>query len=148
MRAVVQRVKQASVTVGEETVGAIGKGLVILFCAEDGDTDADADFFARKIARMRIFEDGEGRINLSLLDVGGATLVVSQFTLAAQWRKGNRPSLSGAASPQTGRRLYDCFCRQLESEGAVVETGRFGARMEVALINEGPVTIWMNSREG
>lgn len=148
MRAVVQRVKQASVTVGEETVGAIGKGLVILFCAEDVDADVDADFFARKIARMRIFEDGDGRINLSLLDVGGAALVVSQFTLAAQWRKGNRPSFSGAGSPETGWRLYDRFCRQLENEGAAVETGRFGARMEVALINEGPVTIWMNSREG
>jgi D-tyrosyl-tRNA(Tyr) deacylase len=147
MRAVVQRAKQASVTVGEETVGSIGKGLVILFCVEDGDSDADADFFARKIARMRIFEDGEGRRNLSLLDVGAAALVVSQFTLATVWRKGNRPSLSGAASPEAGRRLYDRFCRQLSQEGAAVETGRFGARMEVALINDGPVTIWMNSRE-
>ena len=148
MRAVVQRVKQASVTVGEETVGAIGKGLVILFCVEDGDSDADADFFARKIARMRIFEDGEGRLNLSLLDVGGAALVVSQFTLAAEWRKGNRPSFSGAAPPAEGRSLYERFCRSLRAEGVEVETGRFGARMEVASTNDGPVTIWMNSRDG
>lgn len=147
MRAVVQRVKQASVKVGEETVGAIGKGLLVLFCAEDGDSAADADFFARKIARMRIFEDGEARLNLSLPDVGGAILVVSQFTLAAVWRKGNRPSFSGAASPEAGRSLYDRFCRQLTQEGLPVETGRFGARMEVELINDGPVTIWMNSRE-
>jgi D-aminoacyl-tRNA deacylase len=147
MRVVVQRVKRASVTVGGETVGGVAKGLAILFCAEEGDVDTDADFFARKIARMRIFEDREGRLNLSLLDVEGAALVVSQFTLAGVWRKGNRPSFSGAASPEKGQRLYECFCRQLESEGVSVETGRFGAKMEVALINDGPVTIWMDSRE-
>jgi D-tyrosyl-tRNA(Tyr) deacylase len=144
----VQRVKQASVAVDGETVGAIARGMAILFCAEEGDADTDADFFARKIARMRIFEDAEGRLNLSLLDVGGAALVVSQFTLAAAWRKGNRPSFSGAASPDTGRRLYDRFCRQLAHEGVEVGTGRFGTHMEVALINDGPVTIWMNSQEG
>jgi D-tyrosyl-tRNA(Tyr) deacylase len=144
----VQRVKKASVVVGGETVGAIAKGMAILFCAEEGDADTAADFFARKIARMRIFEDAEGRLNLSLLDVGGAALVVSQFTLAAAWRKGNRPSFSGAASPDTGRRLYDRFCRQLAHEGVEVGTGRFGTHMEVALINDGPVTIWMNSRDG
>ena len=143
-----QRVKQASVAVDGETVGAIARGMAILFCAEEGDADTDADFFARKIARMRIFEDAEGRLNLSLLDVGGAALVVSQFTLAAAWRKGNRPSFSGAASPDTGRRLYDRFCRQLAHEGVEVGTGRFGTHMEVALINDGPVTIWMNSQEG
>ena len=110
MRALLQRVKGASVTVEGEVVGEIGPGLLVFFCAEAGDDKAGTDFFARKIAGMRIFADAEGRLNRSVADVGGAVLVVSQFTLAATWRKGNRPSLSGAADPALGERLYDHFC--------------------------------------
>ncbi len=120
---------------------------MILLCAEDGDTDTEAEFFARKIAAMRIFAGADGRTNLSVRDVGGSALVISQFTLAAAWRKGNRPSFSKAAAADRGERLYTRFCRRLEAEGVPVETGHFGARMEVALVNDGPFTIWMSSRE-
>jgi D-tyrosyl-tRNA(Tyr) deacylase len=147
MRALLQRVKGASVAVDGEAVGEIGPGMLVFFCAEAGDDKAGTDFFARKIAGMRIFADAEGRLNRSVGDAGGAVLVVSQFTLAATWRKGNRPSLSGAADPALGERLYDHFCGQLAKHGVPVKTGRFGAHMEVSLINDGPVTIWMNSAD-
>ncbi len=144
MKAVLQRVSEASVSVDGQVVGAIGEGLLILFCAQAGDTPEQIDYFARKIANMRIFEDTAGKMNLSVKDVSSAVLVVSQFTLAAEWRKGNRPSFSGAAPPDTGEALYDDFCRALRDQGLTVETGEFGARMEVSLVNAGPVTIVMD----
>jgi D-tyrosyl-tRNA(Tyr) deacylase len=147
MRAVLQRVSEASVTVAGETVGRIGPGLLVLFCAEGGDTDADAAFFARKIAAMRIFADDAGKMNRSIGDAGGAVLAVSQFTLAARWRRGNRPGFSDAAAPAEGARLYDLFCEGLREEGLTVETGRFGAEMSVALVNDGPVTIVMDGND-
>jgi len=147
MRALLQRVTEASVTVDGETVGAVGCGLLVLLCAEEGDTEDDGAFFARKIAAMRIFADEAGKTNLSVRDVGGAVLVVSQFTLAAEWRKGNRPGFSRAADPATAERLYDRLCDQLRGEGVPVETGRFAADMKVNLVNDGPFTIWMDSRD-
>lgn len=147
MKALLQRVKQASVSVDAEVVGEIAEGLLVFLCAEAGDDEHVSAYFARKIAAMRIFSDAEGRLNRSVLDVGGAVLVVSQFTLAASWRKGNRPSLSGAAAPELGERLYDHFCGQLAQADILVQTGRFGAHMDVSLVNDGPVTIWMNSAD-
>jgi len=147
MRALLQRVKRASVTVDAEVVGEIAQGLLVFLCAEAGDDEQESAFFARKIASMRIFSDAAGRLNCSVVDVGGAILVVSQFTLSASWRKGNRPSLSGAAPPELGERLYDHFCGQLAAADVPVQTGRFGAHMDVSLVNDGPVTIWMNSAD-
>ncbi|MDP7214394.1 MAG: D-aminoacyl-tRNA deacylase [Rhodospirillales bacterium] len=148
MKAVLQRVKEAAVVANGMAARRIGRGLLVFLCVERGDTEAEADCFARKIAAMRLFGDGEGRINLSLLDIGGAALVVSQFTLAALWRKGNRPSFSGAADAETGRRLYESFCERLRSRKVPVKTGVFGATMAVSLINDGPLTIWMDSADG
>jgi D-aminoacyl-tRNA deacylase len=145
MRAVVQRVTNASVTVGEETVGAIGHGLLILLGAGARDTPADAELLAEKIVNMRIFAGEEGRFDRSLLDVGGAALVVSQFTLYADTRRGRRPSFSGAAAPADAEPLVVAFAEALRSGGVVVETGRFGAMMQVALVNDGPVTIVLDS---
>ena len=145
MKAVLQRVSEASVSVDGSTVGEIGPGLVVLICAEHGDDETTAGYFARKVATMRIFADDGGKMNLSLLDTGGRALVVSQFTLAAEWRKGNRPSFIGAAPPDVGEALYDHFCRRLEAEGVAVETGVFGAPMAVRLAGDGPVTIVMDS---
>lgn len=147
MRAVVQRVSRASVTVDGEPVAEIGHGLLVLLCIEAGDGEANADLFARKIARMRLFGDGEGRMNLSVLDVRGAVLSVSQFTLAADWRRGNRPSFSRAAAPEAAQALYERFCIMLEGEGVPVQRGRFAAHMDVALVNDGPVTIWMDAAD-
>ena len=130
-----------------ETVGAIDRGLLVLFCADEGDTEANVSFFARKIALMRIFADEDGKMNRSVVDVGGAVLAVSQFTLAAQWRKGNRPGFSAAADPVEGERLYDLFCAALRDQGLPVETGRFGANMQVGLTNDGPITIVMDSND-
>ncbi|MBT6094826.1 MAG: D-tyrosyl-tRNA(Tyr) deacylase [Rhodospirillaceae bacterium] len=147
MKTILQRVSEANVSVDGEVVGAIGQGLLVLFCAETSDSSAQQgqiDYFARKIATMRIFEDGSGKMNLSVKDIGGSALVISQFTLAAEWRNGNRPSFSGAASPDVGKALYDGFCAALADQGLVVETGEFGARMEVSLVNSGPVTIVMD----
>ncbi|HIJ43643.1 MAG: D-aminoacyl-tRNA deacylase [Rhodospirillales bacterium] len=148
MKAVLQRVKEAAVVANGMAARRIGRGLLVFLCVERGDTETEADYFARKIAAMRLFGDGEGRINLSLLDIGGAALVVSQFTLAALWRKGNRPSFSGAADAETGRRLYESFCERLRSRKVPVKTGVFGATMAVSLINDGPLTIWMDSADG
>ena len=147
MRAVLQRVSEASVTVGGEVVGEIGSGLVVFLCVEADDGEAESTFFARKIAKLRIFADGDGRFSRSVLDIDGAALVISQFTLAATWRKGNRPSLSATAPPELGNALYDHFCGQLRRHGVPVQTGRFGTHMDVRLTNDGPVTIWMNSAE-
>jgi D-tyrosyl-tRNA(Tyr) deacylase len=144
MKALLQRVSEASVTVGGEAVGAIGPGLLVLFCAEKDDRNEQVEYFARKITAMRIFEDEAGKMNRSVKDIGGAILAVSQFTLAADWRNGNRPGFSAAADPETGRAMYDAFCAALRGHELTVETGIFGASMKVALVNAGPVTIIMD----
>ena len=144
MRAVLQRVSRASVTVDGTVTGDIGPGLLILICAMQGDSEAAANKLAAKIAKLRIFKDAAGRMNLSVRDIGGAALVVSQFTLAADLR-GNRPGFSHAAAPDLGRQLYEHFATRLQSEGIMVARGIFGAGMDVSLNNDGPVTIWMDS---
>ena len=141
MRAVVQRVSEASVSVDDEVVGACGRGLAILLGIAAEDDEAAAERLAGKIARLRIFENEDGRFDRSLLDVGGEALAVSQFTLIADTRKGNRPSFTHAARPEIAEPLYERFCAALEGEGVRVARGVFGARMEVALVNDGPVTI-------
>ena len=150
MRALLQRVTEARVSLvddgGTETpLAAIGPGLVVLVCAEPADTDETAQFFARKVANMRMFEDAEGKTNLSIQDVGGQALVISQFTLAADWKRGNRPGFSGAADPQTAERLYLKFADFLRAEGVDAATGKFRSHMRVSLTNDGPFTIWMDS---
>ena len=137
MRAVVQRVARASSTPG----GAIGAGVCVLVGVADGDDDEAAARLATKVARLRIFEDEDGKFDRSLLDTGGAALVVSQFTLIADTRKGNRPSFAGAARPEVAEPLYERFCDALRGLGVHVETGVFGARMQIELANDGPVTI-------
>jgi len=144
VKAVLQRVSRAGVSLAGEEIAAIGPGLVVLLCAEKPDTEPQADYFARKIAHMRLFADAAGKTNLSIKDVGGEALVISQFTLAADWRKGNRPSFSAAAGPETAERLWEYFCGQLAAEGVAVKKGRFRSHMQVALVNDGPVTIWMD----
>jgi D-tyrosyl-tRNA(Tyr) deacylase len=144
MRALIQRVTDASVTVDGETIGEIGPGLLVLVCAMQGDTEAEADKLAAKIAKLRIFEDDAGKMNRSVRDIGGAVLVVSQFTLAADTRSGNRPGFSTAAAPAEGERLYAYFADRMAGAKALqTERGRFGADMKVRLLNDGPVTIWM-----
>ncbi|WP_288926942.1 D-aminoacyl-tRNA deacylase [uncultured Maritimibacter sp.] len=143
MRALVQRVSEAAVRVDGAVVGEIGAGLLILVCAMDGDAEANADTLAAKVAKLRIFKDDADKMNRSLLDTGGAALVVSQFTLAADTRSGNRPGFSTAARPGEGERLYEYFADQLRAQGVEVAQGRFGADMKVSLVNDGPVTIWM-----
>lgn len=145
MRALIQRVSSARVDVGGATIGEIGPGLLILICAMQGDSEAEADKLAAKIARLRIFKDDEGRMNRSVLDTGGAALVVSQFTLAADTSRGNRPGFSTAAAPADGERLYEYFTAAIQRQGISVATGRFGADMAVSLVNDGPVTIWMDT---
>lgn len=145
MRALVQRVSEAQVSVGGAVIGEVGAGLLILVCAMQGDGPEAADKLAAKIAKMRIFRDDEGRMNRSLLDVGGGALVVSQFTLAADTSRGNRPGFSAAAPPELGEQLYNHFVRAMAAQGVPVATGRFGADMAVALVNDGPVTIWMDT---
>lgn len=143
MRALIQRVTQASVAVNGDTIGQCGRGLMILVCAMRGDTQAQADQLAAKIAKLRIFPDDAGKMNRSLRDIGGAALVISQFTLAADTKRGNRPGFSEAAAPADGKHLYEHFAAALASEGIPVETGEFGADMQVSLINDGPVTLWV-----
>lgn len=145
MRALLQRVTGASVAVGGETIGACGRGLMILICAMQGDGEAEAAKLAAKVARLRIFADADGKMNLSVRDIGGAALVISQFTLAADTRRGNRPGFSAAAAPETGAALYEAFAAALRAEGISTETGRFGADMQVSLTNDGPVTIWLDT---
>ena len=143
MRALVQRVSEATVTVDGEIIGATGRGLLVLVCAMRGDGAAEADKLAARIAKLRIFRDDAGRMNRSVRDIGGGALVISQFTLAADTSRGNRPGFSEAAAPEEGERLYRHFARALADQGLPVETGRFGADMKVALVNDGPVTIWV-----
>ena len=145
MRALIQRVAHAAVTVEGERIGQTGPGLLILICAMAGDGEAQADQLAAKIARLRIFKDEAGKMNRSVLDIGGGALVVSQFTLAADTSRGNRPGFSSAAPPAEGERLYEYFAAQLAAHGVPVETGQFGADMKVELLNDGPVTIWMEA---
>ena len=145
MRAVLQRVFEASVAVDGAVVGAAGRGLAILLGVADGDDLATAERLAGKVARLRIFENEDGRFDRSLLDVGGEALVVSQFTLIADTRKGNRPSFTGAAPPEVAEPLYERFCQALEAEGVRVARGVFGARMQVSLVNDGPVTIVLDA---
>lgn len=147
MRVLVQRVTEARVDVAGRTVGATGPGLMLLVCAMQGDDAAVAARMAGRVARLRIFRDDQGRMNRSLLDTGGQALVVSQFTLAADTRSGNRPGFSAAAAPDEGRAHYHAFAQALADLGVVVQTGRFGADMQVTLTNDGPVTIWMDSAE-
>ena len=144
MIALVQRVSSASVRVDGETVGEVGRGLLVLLGVVRGDGPGQADWLASKVAALRVFPDGEGRMNRSLVDVGGDALVVSQFTLAGDARKGTRPSYVRAAAPDVADPLYRAFCDRLaETLGRPVATGRFGAAMEVALVNDGPVTLWI-----
>jgi len=147
MRALLQRVSEARVSVGGQVIGEVAGGLLILICAVEGDSVAEAELLARKVAKLRIFRDEEDRMNRSITDIGGSVLVVSQFTLAADLSRGNRPGFSRAAAPEVGRELYEQFCRLIAAEGIAVETGEFGADMAVSLINDGPVTIWMDSRD-
>ena len=145
MRALLQRVTRARVEVSEATVGEIGPGLLILVCAMPGDTDEVGAKLAAKISKLRIFHDAAGKMNRSLVDAGGAALVVSQFTLAADTSRGNRPGFSGACPPQEAERLYERFAADLAALGIPVATGRFGAQMAVTLTNDGPVTIWLDT---
>ena len=146
MKAVIQRVEYANVVVDGATVGAIRKGLMILLGVVEGDTDREAQTLAAKTAKLRIFEDEQGKMNRSVCDEGGACLVVSQFTLCADCKKGNRPSFSSSASPDEANRLYEAFAAQLKENGVEqVETGAFGADMKVTLLNDGPVTIVLDN---
>ncbi len=143
MRALIQRVTHASVTVDNETIGEITHGLLILVCAMQDDTKANANKLAAKIAKLRIFQDNNGKMNRSLQDTNGSALIVSQFTLAADTSSGNRPGFSAAARPEQGRDLYEHFTTQIQTHGIQTATGEFGADMAVTLTNDGPVTIWM-----
>ena len=145
MRALIQRVSRASVQVAGETVGEIGAGLLILVCAMPGDTADTGARLAAKISKLRLFRDDAGKMNLSLLQTGGGALVVSQFTLAADTTRGNRPGFSGAAAPDVANALYESFAEDMRRLGIPVETGRFGAHMDVTLTNDGPVTIWLDT---
>lgn len=141
MIALLQRVIQARVEVAGEVVGAIDAGLLVLFCAEPDDTEALADKMLAKILKLRIFNDDQGKMNRSLQDVGGGLLLVSQFTLAADTKGGNRPGFTGAANPALGEALFDHFVRQARAQHPAVQTGRFAAEMQVHLVNDGPITI-------
>jgi D-aminoacyl-tRNA deacylase len=145
MRAVLQRVSHAEVTVGDEVTGKIDAGLLVLLGIAKTDTEAAADYLAEKIIGLRIFEDAAGKMNLSLADVGGAMLVVSQFTLYADTRKGKRPSFDAAAPPADANRLYEYFVERVRASGVRCETGRFQAMMKVELVNDGPVTVIVDS---
>jgi D-aminoacyl-tRNA deacylase len=146
MRAVVQRVSRAQVSIGEDLVGKIGPGLLILLGVSRSDTQADADYLAAKIIGLRVFEDQDGKMNLSLMQAHGAVLAVSQFTLYGDVRKGKRPSFDQAAPPQLANELYEDFVRKIREAGFVCETGRFQAMMQVELVNDGPVTILLDSK--
>ena len=145
MRALLQRVTFARVTVGGQTVGEIGPGLLILLGVGHGDSEKDAATLAAKVVKLRIFNDDAGKINLSVREAGNAVLVVSQFTLYADTSRGNRPSFTGAAPPAQAEALYLYFAEQLRAQGLEVQTGRFGADMQVSLLNDGPVTVWLES---
>ena len=146
MRAVVQRVSRTQVRVGEEVVGKIGPGLLVLLGVANTDSQADADYLAEKITSLRIFEDDAAKMNISLRDIGGAILAVSQFTLYGDVRKGKRPSFDDAAPAQLARELYEYFVNKIRESGVKCETGRFQAMMQVELVNDGPVTILLDSK--
>lgn len=143
MIGLLQRVTQASVSVGGEVVGAIGSGLMVLVCAERGDSEREADALLAKLLGYRVFSDDAGKMNRSVTDVEGGLLLVPQFTLAADTKSGTRPSFTPAASPEDGRRLFDHFVASARKRHAAVETGQFGADMQVSLTNDGPVTFWL-----
>ncbi len=147
LRLVIQRVSEASVKINQETVGAIGKGFMILVGVGLEDTEADVEYLVRKVSKMRIFEDEEGKINRSIDQVKGSILSISQFTLYADTKKGNRPSFTSSAKPDLAVPLYEKFNTSLEAEGIRVETGQFGEDMKVSLINDGPVTIIIDSKD-
>lgn len=147
MRVVVQRVSSASVTVDGEIVGQIGKGFLILLGVADGDSELQMRLMADKVSGLRIFEDEAGKMNLGLADVDGAVLVVSQFTLLGDCRKGRRPSFIGAAAPELAERLYEQFAEEIRAKGIPVATGRFRANMQVSLVNDGPVTLLLDTRD-
>ncbi|MCM2356861.1 MAG: D-aminoacyl-tRNA deacylase [Geobacteraceae bacterium] len=147
MKAVIQRVSSARVDVAGETVGRIGRGILVLLGVEKGDGERDAERLADKIVGLRLFEDDAGKMNQALPEIGGALLAVSQFTLAGNCAKGRRPSFDGAAPPAEANRLYECFVARVKSLGVPVETGVFQAMMEVSLVNDGPVTFILESRE-
>jgi D-tyrosyl-tRNA(Tyr) deacylase len=147
MKALIQRVKRAEVRVGDDVTGEIGEGLLILLGVGRSDTGEDVEWLAAKCAQLRIFDDEDGQLNRSLLDSGGGALVVSQFTLLGDPRKGRRPSYAGAAAPDRAKMMVDEFCSRLAEMGLDVEQGRFGARMEVHLVNDGPVTLMVESPE-
>jgi D-tyrosyl-tRNA(Tyr) deacylase len=145
MRVVIQRVSAACVRVGEQTIGEIGRGLLVLLSVAPADGPNDVEYIAGKLREVRIFEDDQGKMNRSVVDVGGALLIVSQFTLHGDVRKGRRPSFDGAAPPQLARQLYEDVVRVLRDQGLRVETGAFQAHMQVELVNDGPVTILLDS---
>lgn len=145
MIVVLQRVTQAKVDIDEKTVGQIGKGLMVLVCAEKGDTDEKARLLAQRLLRYRVFEDENVKMNLSVTDVKGGLLLISQFTLAADTTRGNRPSFTPAAPPDEGKRLFDIFVQETEKSGLTVQTGQFGAYMRVSLVNDGPVTLTLRN---
>jgi D-tyrosyl-tRNA(Tyr) deacylase len=148
MRAVIQRVSRAQVSVGDEVVGKIGPGLLVLLGVAKTDTQGDADYLATKILGLRIFDDENGKMNLSLDETRGSVLVVSQFTLYGDVRKGKRPSFDQAAPPQLANELYEYFVGKIRESGVICETGRFQAMMQVELVNDGPVTILLDSNRG
>ncbi|MTH77421.1 D-aminoacyl-tRNA deacylase [Paracoccus aestuariivivens] len=147
MRALIQRVAEADVKVSGESIGKIDAGLLVLVCAMQGDPDDAPEKLAARIAKLRIFRDEADKMNRSVTDIGGAVLVVSQFTLAADTRTGNRPGFSSAEAPARGEALYLRFVESLRNLGLPVQTGSFGADMKVSLVNDGPVTIWMDSTD-
>jgi len=148
MRTVVQRVLEAGVSVGGDCIGSIGRGLMVLVGVHSDDGATDVEYIADKIVNLRIFEDGDGKMNLSLQDVGGAALIVSQFTLYGDARKGRRPSFTEAAGGDSARSLYEGVCDAVRNSGVPVQTGAFGEMMEVRMVNDGPVTILLDSRRG
>jgi D-tyrosyl-tRNA(Tyr) deacylase len=147
MKALIQRVSSAHVETAGATVGSIRKGLLVFLCAVKGDTEKDLEYVARKVLSLRIFEDEQGKMNRSVMEINGEVLVVSQFTLAASTRKGNRPSFDNAEEPEQAQRMYDIFIKRLRDTGVPVQTGMFAAMMQVSLVNDGPVTISLDSRE-
>ena len=146
MRALIQKVSRADVAVGGASLGRIGQGLLVLLGVADDDTEEDLSYLLRKIIRMRIFEDADDKMNLSLEDVGGSLLVVSQFTLFEKKKKGNRPSFTEAGKPDFSKMMYEQFIERCRAAGIHTECGEFGAHMEVSLVNDGPVTIWIDSK--
>lgn len=147
MRAIIQRVSEAEVVVDNEVTGKIQQGLLVLLGVEEGDSQKDCDYLADKVAGLRVFDDAEGKMNLAVTDVDGKLLVVSQFTLLGDCRKGRRPSFVDAAPPEIGQQQYEAFCQRIREQGIDVETGRFRSHMQVQLVNDGPVTLMLDSRK-